>query len=49
MPVVLTRGRLHRFYNGSLFYELAGEVAARRAREWVTLRGAVSSGIREIY
>jgi hypothetical protein len=49
MPVVLTRGRLHRFYNGSLFYELAEEVAARRAREWVTLRGAVSSGIREIY
>ena len=46
---VLTRGRLHRFYNGSLFYELAEEVSTRRAREWATLRGAVSSSIREIY
>lgn len=46
---VLTRGRLHRFYNGSLFYALAAEVAARRAREWATLRGAVRSGIRELY
>jgi len=46
---VLTRGRLQRFYNGSLFYQVAEEVAARRASEWATLRGAVSSGIREIY
>jgi hypothetical protein len=46
---VLTRGRLQRFYNGSLFYQVAEEVAARHAREWTTLRGAVSSGIREIY
>jgi peroxygenase len=46
---VLTRGRLHRFYNGSLFYALAAEVAARRARGSATLRGALSSGIREIY
>ena len=46
---VLTRERLGRFYNGSLFYELAEEVAARRASEWATLRGAVTSGIREIY
>jgi peroxygenase len=45
----LTRGRLQRFYNGSLFYELAEEVAARRASEWATLRGAVSSGLREFY
>ena len=46
---MLTRERLGRFYNGSLFYELAEEVAARRASEWATLRGAVTSGIREIY
>jgi peroxygenase len=46
---VLTRARLERFYNGSLFYRLAEEVAARRASEWATLRGAVTSGIREIY
>jgi len=46
---VLTRGRLQRFYNGSLFYELAGEVAARRASEGATLRGAITSGIRDIY
>ena len=45
----LTRGRLQRFYNGSLFYELAEEVASRRASESATLRGAISSGIREIY
>jgi peroxygenase len=46
---VLTRERLGRFYNGSLFYQLAEEVAARRASEWATLRGAVTIGIREIY
>lgn len=46
---VLTRVRLERFYNGSLFYQLAEEVAARRASEWATLRKAVRSGIREIY
>ena len=46
---VLTRERLERFYNGSLFYRLAEEVAARRASEWATLRGAITSGIREIY
>jgi peroxygenase len=46
---VLTRERLDRFYNGSLFYQLAEEVATRRATEWATLRGAVRSGIREIY
>jgi peroxygenase len=46
---VLTRARLERFYNGSLFYQLAKDVAARRAREWATLRGAVISGFREIY
>lgn len=46
---VLTRERLERFYNGSLFHQLAEAVAARRASEWATLRGAVSSGIREIY
>ena len=46
---MLTRARLERFYNGSLFYQLAEEVVARRASEWATLRGAVRSGIREIY
>jgi len=46
---VLTRVRLERFYNGSLFYRLAEEVVARRASEWATLRGAVRSGFREIY
>ena len=45
---VLTRECLQRFYNGSLFYQLAEDVAARRASEWTTLRGAVTSGIREI-
>ena len=45
----LTRGRLQRFYNGSLFYQLAEEVAVRRASERATLRGAVTSGIRELY
>ena len=46
---VLTRARLERFYNGSLFYQLAEEVVARRASEWATLSGVVRSGIREIY
>jgi len=46
---VLTRERLERFYNGSLFYQLAAQVAARRANEWAALCGAVRSGIREIY
>jgi peroxygenase len=46
---VLTRGRLQRFYNGSLLYQIAEEVAARRASEWATLRGAVSRGVRELY
>jgi peroxygenase len=46
---VLTRERLLRFYNGSLFYQLAEDVAARRASRPVTLRGVVESGIREIF
>jgi hypothetical protein len=46
---VLTRERLERFYNGSLLYQLAEEVAARRASEQATPRGAVKSGIRAIY
>ena len=46
---VLTRGRLQRFYNGSLLYQISEEVAARRASEWATLRGAVGRGIRELY
>ena len=46
---VLTRGRLQRFYSGSLFYQLAREIAARRASEGATLRGALSRGIRELY
>ncbi|HEX9640988.1 MAG TPA: caleosin family protein, partial [Candidatus Krumholzibacteria bacterium] len=46
---VLTRERLLRFYNGSLFYQLAEDVAARRASRPVTLRGVVESGIREMF
>ena len=46
---VLTRERLERFYDGSLFYELAEQVAARRARDWTALRGAIGAGIRELY
>lgn len=46
---VLTRQRLEHFYDGSLFYELAEDVASRRASEWALLRGALRSGIREIY
>jgi peroxygenase len=46
---VLTRGRLQRFYNGSLLYQIAEEVAARRASEGATMRGALGRGIRELY
>jgi peroxygenase len=46
---VLTRDRLERFYDGSLFYQVAEEVAARRASVWATLSGAVRGGIRELY
>lgn len=46
---VLTRARLERFYDGSLFGRLAEEVAARRARSWATLQVAIGSGLREIY
>ncbi len=50
---VLTRERLERFYNGSLFYQLAEEVDARRGTEWVMPRGPARNGIRndrrEIY
>jgi peroxygenase len=46
---VLTRERLERFYNGSLFHQVAEEVAVRRTSEWAALWGAIRSGIREIY
>jgi peroxygenase len=38
---VLTRERLERFYNGSLFYQLADEVAARREKAGASLAGMV--------
>jgi len=44
--IVRRRNPGERLYNGSLFYQLAEEVATRRATEWATLRGAVRSGIR---
>ena len=47
--IVRRRNPGERLYNGSLFYQLAEEVATRRATEWATLRGAVRSGIRELY
>jgi len=46
---VLTRVRLEGFYDGSLFYQLAEEVAARRESEWAMLRGVIAGGIREFY
>lgn len=46
---VLTRDRLERFYNGSLFYQIADEVAARRANDRAMLRGALEGSLREIY
>jgi len=46
---VLTRERLERLYDGSLFHQLAEEVAARRADQRATLRGMIGSSLREIY
>lgn len=46
---VLTRARLQRFYNGSLFYQLADEVAARRAEAGTSLVHVVRNGLRELY
>lgn len=46
---VLTRERLQRFYDGSLFYQLAEETVERRARGWATLSAALGSALREIY
>jgi len=46
---VLTRQRLKRFYNGSLFYQLADEVAARRATAGASLRRMVTNSLRELY
>ena len=46
---VLTRERLKRFYDGSLFYELADEVAARRAEAGASLFTAVRNGLEELY
>ena len=46
---VLTRERLERFYNGSLFYQLAREVAAERESGGASLPGMIRTGIRTIY
>ena len=46
---VLTSERLKRFYDGSLFYELADEVAARRAEAGASLFTAVRNGLEELY
>jgi peroxygenase len=46
---VLTRERLKRFYDGSLFYQLADEVAARRADAGASLFTAVRNSLEELY
>jgi hypothetical protein len=46
---VLTRQRLKRFYDGSLFYQLADEVAARRADAGASLFTAVRASLEELY
>jgi peroxygenase len=46
---VLTRRRLKRFYDGSLFYQLADEVAARRAGAGASLFTAVRNSLDELY
>ncbi len=46
---VLTRQRLERFYNGSLFYQLADEVAVRRAGAGASLFMAVRNSLEELY
>lgn len=46
---VLTRQRLERFYDGSLFYQLADEVAARRADAGASLFTAVRNSLEELY
>jgi peroxygenase len=46
---VLTRERLERFYNGSLFYQLAREVAAERGSDGASLPGMLRNGLRAIY
>ena len=46
---VLTRERLKRFYDGSLFYQLADEVAARRADAGESLFTAVRNSLEELY
>ena len=46
---VLTRQRLERFYDGSLFYQLADEVAARRAGAGASLFTAVRNSLEELY
>jgi peroxygenase len=46
---VLTRLRLEQFYDGSLFYQLAEEVAARRAGAGAGLLTAVRSSLEELY
>ena len=46
---VITRQRLGRFYDGSLFYQLADEVAARRAEAGASLFAAAKNGLEELF
>ena len=46
---VLTRQRLKRFYDGSLFYQLADEVAVRRAEAGASLFTAVRNSLEALY
>jgi peroxygenase len=46
---VITRQRLEHFYDGSLFYQLADEVAARRTEVGASLSAAVRNGLEELY
>ena len=46
---VLTRQRLKRFYDGSLFDQLADEVAARRAEAEASLFAAIRNRLQELY
>lgn len=46
---VLTRQRLEEFYDGSLFYQLADEVRARRAVPQASLFTTVRNSLEELY
>jgi hypothetical protein len=46
---VITRQRLKRSYDGSLFYQLAAEVAARRPEGGPSQFDLVRSGLEQLY